>query len=217
MTRPTLGSGQSRGACRPSSWRVHAGLHRTVGTVVLRPGVRIRCVDTTARQARAGTTSGGVATVARSTSDVPQVRHPRGGNPVCPLGRRHSRVPLPRTVQDVHAERATRPCGRCWRFFSSRCCSSATSIAATCARSGLVLGLLAVVSIFRIKRWNECETCKVCEKACDWGAIQGPKISLSECVRCDDCERLYEDKTVCPHWFILERRTSPRAPSHPPA
>ena len=82
---------------------------------------------------------------------------------------------------------------------------------------GAGLGLLSNLAIFRIKRWNECQTCKVCEKACDWGAIQGPKISLSECVRCDDCERLSEDQAVCPHWFISERRTSPRPPAHPPA
>ncbi len=37
-------------------------------------------------------------------------------------------------------------------------------------------------------------TCKICEKACEWGAIQGPKIIASECVRCDDCERIYADE-----------------------
>ena len=81
---------------------------------------------------------------------------------------------------------------------------------------GAGLGLLSNLTIFRIKRWNECQTCKVCERACDWGAIQGPKLSVAECVRCDDCERLYTDRAGCPHWFILERHTSPRTPSHPP-
>ena len=73
---------------------------------------------------------------------------------------------------------------------------------------GAALGLLSNLTVFRIKRWSECSTCKVCEKACDWGAIQGPKISVSECVRCDDCERLYEDTKKCPHWVILTRRVA---------
>jgi polyferredoxin len=69
---------------------------------------------------------------------------------------------------------------------------------------GATLGLLSYLTIFRIKRWSECSTCRICEKACEWGAIEGPKILMTECVRCDDCERLYADTTVCPHWRIIE-------------
>jgi polyferredoxin len=72
---------------------------------------------------------------------------------------------------------------------------------------GAALGLLSKLTVFRIKRWKECNTCKVCEKACDWGAIRGPKIVLTECVRCDDCERLYMDQQKCPHWIIIRRRS----------
>jgi NosR/NirI family nitrous oxide reductase transcriptional regulator len=68
---------------------------------------------------------------------------------------------------------------------------------------GAALGLLSNLTVFRIKRWSACNTCKICEKACEWGAIQGPKIIASECVRCDDCERLYLDTAKCPHWIIL--------------
>jgi polyferredoxin len=71
---------------------------------------------------------------------------------------------------------------------------------------GAFLGLLSNLTVFRIKRWSECNTCKICEKACEWGAIRGPKIIASECVRCDDCERLYEDKKKCPHWLILLKK-----------
>ena len=70
---------------------------------------------------------------------------------------------------------------------------------------GAALGLLSKLTIFRIKRWSECNTCKICEKACEWGAIQGPRIDMTECVRCDDCERLYADTAKCPHWIILRR------------
>ena len=70
---------------------------------------------------------------------------------------------------------------------------------------GAGLGLLSNLTVFRIKRWGECSTCKLCEKTCEWGAIDGPKILVSECVRCDDCERLYADEDRCPHWLIQKR------------
>jgi len=69
---------------------------------------------------------------------------------------------------------------------------------------GATLGLLSYATVFRIKRWSECNTCRICQKACQWGAIEGPKILMTECVRCDDCERLYDDQQKCPHWRIIE-------------
>jgi polyferredoxin len=72
---------------------------------------------------------------------------------------------------------------------------------------GAALGLISqVTTVFSIKRWAECKTCKICEKTCEWGAIRGPQIVKSECVRCDDCERLYMDQQKCPHWLILYKR-----------
>jgi NosR/NirI family transcriptional regulator, nitrous oxide reductase regulator len=73
---------------------------------------------------------------------------------------------------------------------------------------GATLGIISsLTTVFRIKRWSECKTCKICEKTCHWGAIRGPRIVASECVRCDDCERLYLDQRKCPHWIILRRRS----------
>jgi polyferredoxin len=69
---------------------------------------------------------------------------------------------------------------------------------------GATLGLMSYLTVFRIKRWSECRTCRICEKACEWGAIEGPRILMTECVRCDDCERLYADTARCPHWRIIE-------------
>ena len=82
---------------------------------------------------------------------------------------------------------------------------------------GAALGLLSSLTVFKIKRWKECNTCKLCEKTCQWGAIQGPKIIKSECVRCDDCERLYLDQQKCPHWIIIRRRSdfTARQPAAP--
>jgi NosR/NirI family transcriptional regulator, nitrous oxide reductase regulator len=71
---------------------------------------------------------------------------------------------------------------------------------------GAALGVLSYLTVFRIKRWSECSTCRICEKTCEWGAIEGPKILVTECVRCDDCERLYADTARCPHWRILAYR-----------
>jgi polyferredoxin len=71
---------------------------------------------------------------------------------------------------------------------------------------GALLGLISSLTVFRIKRWSECRTCRICEKTCQWGAIRGPRIVATECVRCDDCERLYLDQQRCPHWIILRRR-----------
>ncbi len=70
---------------------------------------------------------------------------------------------------------------------------------------GAALGLLSKLTVFRIKRWSECNTCKLCEKACEWGAIRGPEIVMTECVRCDDCERLYSDTVKCPHWILIRK------------
>jgi polyferredoxin len=71
---------------------------------------------------------------------------------------------------------------------------------------GATLGVLSYLTVFRLERWSECSTCRICQKACEWGAIQGPKILVTECVRCDDCERLYADQQKCPHWRILDYR-----------
>jgi NosR/NirI family transcriptional regulator, nitrous oxide reductase regulator len=71
---------------------------------------------------------------------------------------------------------------------------------------GAALGIISNLTVFRIKRWSECNACKICEKTCEWGAIRGPRIVRTECVRCDDCERLYLDQRRCPHWIILRRK-----------
>ena len=78
---------------------------------------------------------------------------------------------------------------------------------------GAALGLLSTLSAFRIKRWSECSQCKLCENACEWGAIRNRKIVVTECVRCDDCENLYSDKARCPHW-LLDAKRRRRADEH---
>ena len=71
---------------------------------------------------------------------------------------------------------------------------------------GAALGLLSSLTVFRIKRWSECSSCKLCEKTCEWGAIRKRQIIKSECVRCDDCEILYDNRQKCPHWLLIAKK-----------
>ena len=65
---------------------------------------------------------------------------------------------------------------------------------------GAALGLVSVLSPFKIKRVPQCSLCKVCEHACPTGAIRGPEIDFKECVRCDVCEiKLITKAGTCRH------------------
>lgn len=65
---------------------------------------------------------------------------------------------------------------------------------------GAALGVTSFLSPFRIKRVQQCEVCKVCEKSCPTGAIRGHEIDFKECVRCDICEsKLITKAGVCKH------------------
>jgi len=77
---------------------------------------------------------------------------------------------------------------------------------------GAALGILSKLTVFKIKRWSECSTCALCEKKCEWGAIQERRIVMTECVRCDDCEILYASKTRCPHWLLEAKRARLKRP-----
>ena len=65
---------------------------------------------------------------------------------------------------------------------------------------GAALGVASVLSIFRIRRVEQCVPCKVCQNACPTGAIRGPDIDFKECVRCNVCEtKLLTKAGVCRH------------------
>jgi ferredoxin len=65
---------------------------------------------------------------------------------------------------------------------------------------GAALGVASLVSIFRIRRVEQCVPCKVCQTACPTGAIRGPEIDFKECVRCNDCDiKLLTKAGVCRH------------------
>jgi NosR/NirI family nitrous oxide reductase transcriptional regulator len=57
-----------------------------------------------------------------------------------------------------------------------------------------------LLSIFKIRRVEQCVPCKVCEKACPTGAVRGPEIDFKECVRCNVCEvKLLTQAGACKH------------------
>jgi NosR/NirI family nitrous oxide reductase transcriptional regulator len=71
---------------------------------------------------------------------------------------------------------------------------------------GAALGVASLVSIFRIRRVEQCVPCKVCEIACPTGAIRGAEIDFKECVRCNVCEtKLLTKAGVCRHSMDVVR------------
>lgn len=65
---------------------------------------------------------------------------------------------------------------------------------------GAALAIGSVVSLNRIRRVEQCDYCKVCERKCPTGAIEGPAVDFKECVRCNVCEvELIEQGGVCKH------------------
>ena len=71
---------------------------------------------------------------------------------------------------------------------------------------GAALGIASYVSIFRIRRVEQCVPCKVCEFACPTGAVRGPEIDFKECVRCNICEtKLLTKAGVCRHSMDVVR------------
>ncbi len=143
----------------------------------------------------------------REARQPDQVRRPRRRARLLPRHqRRRGADPLRRAVLDVQPVRhdgdVDRPGGAARRH---RVRAQSLLPFSLPGRRG-ARAHLQVTTIFSIKRWSECKTCKICEKTCEWGAIRGPLIVKSECVRCDDCERLYMDQKKCPHWLILFRR-----------
>jgi len=65
---------------------------------------------------------------------------------------------------------------------------------------GASLAVASLISLKRIPRVEQCDHCKVCEKRCPTGAIEGPQVDFKECVRCNDCEvQLIQRTGVCRH------------------
>jgi NosR/NirI family nitrous oxide reductase transcriptional regulator len=74
--------------------------------------------------------------------------------------------------------------------------------------TGAMLSLLSRLRIREIKRWSDCATCRICERDCIMGGIQGDRIPAADCFNCGACERNYENTEGCPHWLRLRSTTT---------
>lgn len=59
--------------------------------------------------------------------------------------------------------------------------------------------LLQVVPVVRLKRYELCGTCKICERQCPYNVIRPDgSINSAECLYCLDCQLNYWDERICP-------------------
>ena len=156
--------------------RVHGGVDGAVGPLLLRPRVRLRRLH--AAHGRGAARRRGASTCRRRSRSAPgwiKFGLLGGRARLLPGDAQHDGLPLRRAVLDV---RALRVVGAAVGGARARCSSPrsscATCTAASCARVGATLGVISLLTVFKIKRWSECTTCRICEKTCEWGAIDGP-------------------------------------------
>jgi nitrous oxidase accessory protein len=59
--------------------------------------------------------------------------------------------------------------------------------------------ILQVIPIVRLKRYELCGTCKICERQCPYNVIRPEgSIKRTECLYCLDCQLNYWDEQLCP-------------------
>ena len=79
---------------------------------------------------------------------------------------------------------------------------------------GAALAIPARLHMFRwLKRRHQCgKECKICEIHCTVQAIHpNGEINPNECIHCLNCQRYYNDKTMCPPLIVREKRRLKRA------
>lgn len=68
--------------------------------------------------------------------------------------------------------------------------------------AGAGLSILGRLRVREIKRWPECQSCRVCEAGCPTGAISHGRISTLECMNCRKCEANFLNTSICPHYAL---------------
>jgi Na+-translocating ferredoxin:NAD+ oxidoreductase RnfG subunit len=66
--------------------------------------------------------------------------------------------------------------------------------------AGAALSILGRLRVQEIRRWPECDKCRVCEMGCPTGAISHGRISTFECMDCRKCEANFLNTALCPHY-----------------
>lgn len=75
--------------------------------------------------------------------------------------------------------------------------------------AGAALSILGRLRVQEIRRWPECEKCRVCESECPTGAISHGKISAFECMNCRKCEANFMNTKICPHYALARTGSGP--------
>ncbi len=71
---------------------------------------------------------------------------------------------------------------------------------------GAAFSIASYFQIDRIKRYDFCKSCNVCEVNCDSMAINRKgEINRYECYSCFECEQAYHDEEVCPPLVYLKK------------
>ena len=133
---------------------------------------------------------------ARGARRLDQVRHPGRGARLLRGDAQHDGLPLRRAVLDVRPLRdVAAAVGRCSACCSWRPCSCATSTAASCARSARRSGVISLAHGLQDQALVGVHDLPHLREDLRVGRDPGPADHLvTECVRCDDCERLYADR-----------------------
>jgi len=67
--------------------------------------------------------------------------------------------------------------------------------------------LARVFPLFKIKRYDLCGKCRICEKGCDYNAIRPDgTVDAVNCMQCMDCQVNYRDAKRCPGAIALNKR-----------
>jgi NosR/NirI family nitrous oxide reductase transcriptional regulator len=71
---------------------------------------------------------------------------------------------------------------------------------------GAVFSIASFFQIDRIKRYDFCTKCNVCEVRCDSMSInRAGDINRYECYSCFECEQAYHDEEICPPQVYLKK------------
>ena len=193
------------------AFAVHRRDDGGLGPRLLRPHLRVRRADAAHRRRRAEALPDRDTGRARAPRGLHQVRHPVRRDRL--LLRDAARSRSTATSSRFGCSRSTRRrCSGSWSACcSSRASSSAISTAASSARSAPRSGSSRKPRrCCRSSAGPNAASARSARRPANGARSANGRSSRSECVRCDDCEILYDDKQRCPHW-LLELKRKARA------
>lgn len=70
---------------------------------------------------------------------------------------------------------------------------------------------LRSIPLIKIKRYDFCSTCRICERTCRPEAISKGSIEMKECLECLDCQLNYWDQELCPVLIRQKKKIQAKA------